>query len=109
MGLIFQLNIGLSSFWLHSVDPFYWIWEKLLFMLGGLILPLTAYPPLLQKIAFWTPFPAILGDRSALVLQFDFLHVASLLLHLFAWLAIAAALLFFLYRRGLRILNLEGG
>ena len=65
VGLLFQLAIGLSTFWLREIGPFYWIWEKFLFVLGGLILPLVAYPLWLQKIAYWTPFPALLGEKRS--------------------------------------------
>ena len=32
--------IGLLAFWLHDVSPVYWVCQKLLFVLGGLMLPL---------------------------------------------------------------------
>jgi hypothetical protein len=33
-----------ASFWLQEVAPVYWVWQKLLFVLGGLMLPLQVYP-----------------------------------------------------------------
>jgi ABC-2 type transport system permease protein len=109
VALLFQLAIGLSSFWLHEVGPFYWIWEKLLFVCGGLILPLAAYPLWLQRIASWTPFPALFGERSALALTFDSYHFFSLLLNLLLWFTLALALVLFLFKRGIKIVNVEGG
>lgn len=109
VALLFLIAIGLTSFWLHQVGPFQWIWEKLLFVMGGLILPLAAYPPWLQTIAFSTPFPAILGERSSLALEFDMLHVGRLFFTLLAWLLLGSGLVFLLYRRGLKILNISGG
>jgi len=107
--VIFKMIVGLSAFWLQEVAPFDWIWDKLLFALGGLILPLAVYPSWIQKIAYCTPFPAILGQRSALALDFSLaliLHVAASLL---LWGVFALVCLKLLYRRGLSILNLEGG
>lgn len=109
VAILFQMLIGLSSFWIQEVSPFYWLWEKLLFILGGLILPLSIYPEWLQTIARYTPFPAVLGERSALALNFTFHDIATLSLSLFAWTAIALLAVIFVYRRGLRILNIEGG
>lgn len=109
VGIFFRMLIGLSAFWLQSVEPIWWIWEKLLFMLGGLMLPLAIYPDWLQTIARWTPFPAILGDRSALVFDYSLQDVLSLTGTLIAWGGAAFLLLFALYRRGLRILHVEGG
>ena len=109
LGLIFQMIVGLSAFWLQEVAPFNWIWEKMLFALGGLILPLTVYPLWIQKIAYWTPFPAILGQRSALALDFSAPEILHVTVSLLGWGLLGAGCLLLLYRRGLRILNIEGG
>lgn len=109
LGVVCLMLIGLSSFWLHDVSPFYWIWEKLLFMFGGLILPLTVYPQWMQTCARFTPFPAILGERSALALELSFSHVLHLSASLFSWLGLSLICLMLLYRKSLSILNVEGG
>jgi ABC-2 type transport system permease protein len=109
LAIIFQMLIGLSAFWLQEVSPFYWIWEKLLFMFGGLILPLAVYPYWMQALADFTPFPAILGQRSALALDFSLHNVLTLTCSLIGWGLFGLICVFFLYRKGLRILNVEGG
>ncbi len=109
IAVIFQMLIGLSAFWLQEVSPFFWIWEKFLFMLGGLMLPLAVYPQWMQTLAHLTPFPAILGDRSALALDFNLNHVLTLTLSLTGWGVFGLFCLLLVYRKGLRILNVEGG
>ncbi len=109
LAILFHMLIGLSSFWLQDIGPCVWVWEKLLFMLGGLMLPLAAYPEWIQAIAYWTPFPAILSERSALALNFSMQQILFLSTMLAVWYAIAILALVSLYRRGLRILNIQGG
>lgn len=109
VGILFKMAIGVSAFWLHQVEPFHWVWEKMLFMLGGLMLPLTIYPEWLQKIARFTPFPAILGDRSSMAIHFTWAHLFILTLLLVFWGLIAASLTTFLYRKSLKIVHIEGG
>ena len=109
IGILFRMLIGLSAFWLQEVDPFFWIWEKLLFMLGGLMLPMAAYPEWLQFIANLTPFPAILGQRSALAFDFNLQHIFFLTSSLIIWGILGTFCLVALYRKGLRILNMERG
>lgn len=109
VSILFLMLIGVSAFWLQEVSPFYWVWEKFLFVLGGLMLPLTVYPQWIQTVASMTPFPAILGERSALALDYNLAHVLSLGLSFFIWGAIGLITLLFAYRKGLRILNVEGG
>lgn len=109
MTLLFLMGIGLAAFWLHEVSPLYWIWEKLLFMFGGLMMPLTLYPQWLQTVASFSPFPLILGTRSALALEFTIPKVLSLTLLLVTWSGLGLLALLLLYRRALKILNVEGG
>jgi ABC-2 type transport system permease protein len=109
IAIIFQMLIGLSAFWLHEVTPFFWIWEKLLFMLGGLMLPLAVYPQWIQTLAQFTPFPAILGERSALAFDFNLQRITFLTCSLMGWGAVGLICVLFVYRKGLRILNIEGG
>lgn len=109
VGLIFQMLVGISAFWLQQVSPFHWIWEKLLFTLGGLLLPLAAYPEGLQQVAALTPFPAILGGRSALAIDFSFGQAFALMGILLFWGLVGVLGLTFLYRKGLKRMNMEGG
>lgn len=55
-----HLIIGLTEVWGAHSRPAFLIMQKLLFLLGGLLIPLDIYPQWLQKIAWATPFPAIL-------------------------------------------------
>lgn len=109
LAIVFQMLIGLSAFWLHEVSPFFWLWEKLLFMLGGLMLPLTVYPQWIQTIAHFTPFPSILGERSALALNFNSNAIIALAGSLIGWGTFGVICVLVVYRKGLRILNVEGG
>ena len=109
IGIVFKMLVGISAFWVEQVEPFHWIWEKLLFTLGGLMLPLAVYPEWLQKIAHFTPFPAILGARSALTIDFTWSNALSVINVLLFWGILGSACLILLYRKGLRIVNIEGG
>lgn len=109
VAVIFQMVIGLSSFWLQEVAPCNWIWEKLLFALGGLLVPLSLYPSWIQSIAAYTPFPAILGQRSALAIHFSLVEATTIAATLILWGILGGIALQVLYRRGTRILHIEGG
>jgi ABC-2 type transport system permease protein len=51
--------IGLAAFWVEEVMPIFWIYQKLLFTLGGLFLPLEMFPDALRRFARWLPFQFI--------------------------------------------------
>lgn len=109
LSLIFTMIIGVSSFFVEEVEPWRWVWEKMLFVFGGLMLPLTIYPLWIQQIANWSPFAAILGGRSGLIFHFEFPQIQWIIFSLLMWILFGFGLLYFLYRKGLKKLNIHGG
>lgn len=106
--LLCLLSIGFCAFWLHDCMPVYMVWQKLVFVLGGLMLPLSLYPAWLQSIALASPFAAMLYGPGRLVIgEGD--SLTTLALQLLGWCAVAALVLFLLERRALRRLVIEGG
>ncbi len=37
--------LGASCLWVRQAEPVFWIWQKSMFLLGGLLWPLALYPP----------------------------------------------------------------
>ena len=64
VSVFFHAAIGCAAFWLQDASPVYWIWQKFNFVLGGLILPLSLYPEWLQKVAYLSPFSALLNGTG---------------------------------------------
>jgi ABC-2 type transport system permease protein len=105
----FNLLLGLVAFWLGDIAPVCWIWQKLGFVLGGLMLPLDLYPRWIVRIARLTPFPVLLNGPASFLLGRAYLDPADLAVALFAWLGIAAALAVLSFRRATRALQVNGG
>ena len=101
--------IGLSALWVTDSTSVYLIWQKLCFVLGGLMLPLSIYPPWLRSLAEWSPFAALLFGPGELVLGVPPAHVWGCLLRLLCWGALFALALAGLERRALRIITVHGG
>lgn len=74
-----QILIGLATAWLGTSRPLFFIVQKLTFVLGGLVLPLDAYPPVLAAVSAWTPFPAMLYAPASFVLDPSPAHMAAAL------------------------------
>ena len=87
--LAMQVLVGLSTAWLGTARPVFFIAQKLMFVLGGLILPLDAYPAVLVKIAWLTPFPAMLYAPASIALDPTWPHVAAMLAVQAFWLGVA--------------------
>jgi len=88
--LLWHLPIGHAAAWLGVSAPVFWIWQKFLFVLGGLIMPLTIYPPALGAIAKASPFAAMLFAPGSLMLDGSWPHAATVLAQQLLWLAVSA-------------------
>lgn len=101
--------IGLAAFVFEDVTAFAWIYQKLAFILGGLLIPLDFYPAWLQSIAKALPFASMVyGPAKLFVAPGAGLFVNTLLMQV-AWIAALGLLLSLVYRRGLAYLTVNGG
>jgi ABC-2 type transport system permease protein len=104
-----HLWIGLLAFWFHDVSPVYWVWQKLLFVLGGLMLPLALYPDFVQRIAAVTPFPAVLGGPASIVLGSGSMRPMALACDLVFWSGATAVAVTWTFGRATSTLTVNGG
>lgn len=106
---VFHVAIGIVAFWLGDVAPTYWIWQKLLFVLGGLLLPLQFYPELFVTIARLTPFPALLAGPASLATAEPLMHAGVLTLTLVLWALFGWVIARAAFGRAVRRLHVNGG
>jgi len=85
IALLCQLQLGYATAWLGTAAPLFWIWQKLLFVVGGLLLPLTLYPAALRGLAEYSPFAAILFAPGSLILAPAGSSIVSILGRQLAW------------------------
>jgi ABC-2 type transport system permease protein len=97
------------AFWLVDVTPVYWVWQKLLFVLGGFMLPLELFPTRIQRVAAFTPFPAMIAGPASFMLNASAGPAATLLTRLSLWSCLVALIVIALFQRGIRRLEVSGG
>ena len=103
------LSIGLLAFWLQDVSPVYWVWQKLMFVLGGLMLRLQLYPEFVQRIAAFTPFPVLLSGPASFVLPVASVSPATLARDFVIWSSATALIVRWIFARATRALTVNGG
>ncbi|MCO5144192.1 MAG: ABC-2 family transporter protein [Oligoflexia bacterium] len=109
VGIIFHISVGICSFWIQDSNPIYWVWQKLMFILGGLILPFEIYPEWLKTIAWYSPFPYLLNMPVMASLEGDIQKALSCLLAMAAWFVVGSMLATILFLFARRSLVLNGG
>jgi ABC-2 type transport system permease protein len=104
-----EILIGLSAFWVEDTAPFEWIYAKILFTLGGLLLPLELFPDWLAAIARSLPFAAIMYAPARAFVGFSWDVVGQMVLAQLTWIALTWLLLVIVFSRATRRLVAHGG
>lgn len=109
LNFVIQLIIGLLAFWFEDTNAFYWIYQKIVFTLGGLFLPLDLFPEPLRHVAGILPFTSIAYLPARLTAEFSLDRFVQTVATQVAWLSTMSVLAALIYRAGVRRLNVNGG
>jgi ABC-2 type transport system permease protein len=109
VGIIFQISIGICSFWVQDSNPLYWVWQKSMFLLGGLLLPFDIYPPWLKNFAEYSPFPYLLYRPVIASLHADPVAAIRCFEMLALWFLVGVGMAFTLFHSARKSLVLNGG
>jgi ABC-2 type transport system permease protein len=101
--------IGLAAFITEDVAPFVWMFQKLAFIFGGLIVPIDFYPQWLQMLSRLLPFSSMIYGPARLFVKPEPLLTLQILGLQLVWIVALALLLTVAYRRGLAYLTVNGG
>lgn len=105
----FLMMIGLLAFYVEECRPFYWIYSKLIFTLGGMFIPLDIYPRTFRLLAEALPFKSVTyGPARAFVGGSPAMFV-SLSLTGVAWVVLLGIVIALEYRGGVKRVNANGG
>lgn len=101
--------LGLTAFVAEEVAAFEWIYNKVLFLLGGLFIPLDFFPDWLQRFARALPFAAAIYGPARLFVSPQLDTFVGLLISQAAWLVALGILVTLAYRKGAAHLAINGG
>ena len=101
--------IGLLAFAIEDVSAFTWIYQKLAFIFGGLLIPLDFYPPWLQTLSRALPFSSTVYGPARLFVSPTLELFVNVMLIQIGWIIVLGACLTLAYRRGLAQLTVNGG
>jgi ABC-2 type transport system permease protein len=105
----FNVLIGLAAFVAEEVAPFEWIYQKLAFILGGMLIPLDFYPSWMQSLSKSLPFAYMMYGPARLFVRPDTQLFIQIIVGQLLWLAVIGGLLVLAFSRGIRRLAINGG
>ena len=101
--------IGLLAFWIEEVTPVFWIYQKLLFTVGGLFLPLELFPDWLRQVSRWLPFQFITYVPARAFVAFEPEFVLQALGGQVAYIATLTGIVVLVWKQAQRRLVVHGG
>lgn len=102
-------SVGLLAFWVEETGPFALLYDRLLMLLGGMMLPLEIFPRLLRDVAGWLPLSMIIYAPARLLVGRQPLAAGPVILAQLGWLLGAGLLCMAVFRAGIRRVNVHGG
>ncbi len=109
LNFFFITTLGLLAFWLEDVSSLWWIYSKLLFIIGGMLIPLDLYPSWLQSITSYLPFSYIMYWPAKIFVNQTGTPAISIFATQLLWILAAAIIMTIIYQRGIRQVNIHGG
>lgn len=109
LNFMYGCLIGLLAFWTEDVTGFYFIFDRLKWLLGGFLMPIALFPDWLQAVAGWLPFPLMIYRPARLAIEFDWSAWADLSVRQIGLILIMGAITQAVYLLGVRRLDVNGG
>jgi ABC-2 type transport system permease protein len=106
---LWTMSISLLSFWFEDTQGLHFVYRRIMMVLGGMLIPIDAYPEWLQRICRLLPFqylyyaPARLFVRPEPGYWVEVLGILALIG------LVGCAVMLFIYRLGLRQVSAQGG
>ena len=104
--LVAQHAFAGASFWIRDARSTWFLYQKLVFIVGGMLLPLQVLPPLITSVALWLPFMAMAYAPSRLASGSFEPHLLAVQV---AWLGALSLLAAGVFARGEQRLQVVGG
>ena len=100
--------IAMLSFWFEDNSPFFWLYEKLTLAVG-VIFPIEIFPLFLQPFIKLSPIYVTMYAPAKMFIDFEIGMFFELLAFQLAYLLLTMFLVIFVYRKGVKILSVNGG
>ena len=99
---------GLISFFIEDAKPFYWIYSKLILVVGT-IFPIEFFPMALQPIIKYSPVFVVSYGPAKLFVDFSLNMFLKVISAQTIYLIICFIIVHLIYRKGVRRINVNGG
>ena len=108
INILIITSLGLISFFIEDANPFYWLYSKLILVVGT-IFPIEFFPKVLQPIMKYSPIYVVSYGPAKLFVDFSFTKWLEVIGIQVIYLIICFIIAHLLYKKGVKKLNVNGG
>jgi len=106
----FYQGIGILSFWIYQINSVERFYKMTSTLFSGEMVPLTLFPPIMYQTLLYSPFASLAFVPGGIYIGlFETKQALILVLNQFAWGAVLWTLVIWVYSKGLRKFEAQGG
>jgi len=113
LGIILSITmmsfLGMFAFWFEDSKSLYLIYQKTIFILGGMLIPLELYPVWLKGILHILPFSSAAYAPAKLFVNFTMTGFGKTIIMQTIWITIFVILTYIIYKIGEKRVSINGG
>ncbi len=103
-----MVSIGLTAFFTEENRPFFFIYSKLVLILGT-FLPIEFFPDWMENILRFMPFSLITWGPAKMFVDFSYEHAAFTFSALSVWAVVLILVSFGIFKKGVSKIHVHGG
>ena len=108
INILLITSLSLISFFVEDASPFFWIYSKLILVIGT-IFPIEFFPTFLQPIIKFSPIYVVSYAPAKLFVDFTTSGFIKIIIAQLIYLIISFTICHLIYKKGVRKLNVNGG
>ncbi|MCL6457879.1 MAG: ABC-2 family transporter protein [Gorillibacterium sp.] len=109
VNFLLNMILALCAFWVEETQGLEFVYKKLLFTIGGMMMPLEVFPEALRKVCAWLPFQTVLYFPAKTVVSFDAVAMVRMVAIQGVWVLVLGICVLLIYRKGVSKLHVNGG
>ena len=109
LNFLLYMAIALTAFWTEDNTAFFFIYSKMIFFLGGMLIPIDFFPGWLAELCRVLPFGFVTYWPARLAVNFQWAVFGQVLLSQAAYIGLGLLLVNWIYRQGVKQINVNGG
>lgn len=108
INMLICISIGLLAFFMEDSAPIYWIYSKIILVIGTLF-PIEFMPKAIQPILEYSPIFALNYGPAKLFVDFNYDFLVRLLITQGIYIIVFYILTMIIYKKGVKNINVNGG